>query len=111
MEFFPNTKGIIETLKGSIKKIYSFEETAETIGITIGHDLGAGELEGLILDLLHVPKDNTTSEEHSKCWETENFCKDCFCRDSYWDLLDDYIENKITYEELVVGCLKLRQRE
>ena len=97
-------KEIIESLKRIIKKLNYFESAFERIGPGWEVNLETDDLRELILDLLLIPKDNTTDIEHKEHWSRMDFCKDCFCRDRFLDALFEYEEDKCSYEEFYKKC-------
>ena len=93
-------KKIIETIVKYLRRKLQIESALKDLEITVDDRYEDGLFE-LVLDILDVPEDNTTSEKHSKCWEAMSFCKDCFCRDMFYEILDNFINGDFSYDEFV----------
>ena len=87
----------IRTIERKIAKAFESDEDSIEMGIS-------DDLEALILDLVGIPRDNSISEDHSLHFNTLNFCETCFCRDLWYEFLDDYTEGNIDYEEFEKKC-------
>ena len=87
----------IRTIERRIAKVFDSDEDAIEMGIS-------DNLETLILDLVGIPRDNTTSDEHGTHFNSHNYCKTCFCRDLWYGFIDDYIDENIDYEEFEKKC-------